>query len=308
MTPVQGSNNLGVVNRQLLDEIVMKTYAAPFDDPYMASVRDEMVMRQKSTDTGAHTTANFKGPGLFEARGESQKVKEDSIETAQYKTTVINTFAEDVPLSMEYFEDEKFDTVAELLRQLGEMARVTSEIKGMSIYRDNLATNSGTSLLSASHTTISGDTVDNLMAGALTPDTLNEGITSLNEQPNQAGVVVPRMPKCLLVTSLGFKNAVEIADSQLLANTADNNINVILSRYGITVKRSPYLGPQFGGNNDNWWLLGQFHTVSRIDRRGLVTDIVEPKFTDGLNYVYRANYRENFTVDSYENVVGYHTA
>lgn len=305
MTPVQGSNNLGVVDRQLLDEIVFQTYETPFDDPYMASVRDEMVFRQKSTDTQAHTTALFKGPGLFEARAESQKPVEGSIQTDQYKTTVISTFAQDVPLSMEYFEDERFDTVAELLRQLGEMARVTSEIEGMSIYRNNDTTNDGAALISNTHTTISGATVDNLVSGALTPDTLNEAITSLNSQPNQAGVIIPRSPRCLLVSSLGFKNAVEITDSSLLANTADNNINVILSRYGITVKRSPYLVVGSQGDNANWWLLGKYHTVTRIDRRGLTSQLVEPQYTDGLNYVYRANFREAFTADSYESIVGY---
>lgn len=305
MTPVQGKNNLGVVDRQLLDEIVFKTYDTVFDDPYMASVRNEEVMRQKSTDTQAHTTSLFKGPGLFEARGESQKPVEGSIQTGQYKTTVIETFAEDIPISMEYFEDERFDTIAELLQQYGEMARITSEIEGMGLYRNNATTNDGAALISASHTNLAGGTVDNLMAGVLTPDTLNEAITALNNQPNQANVVVPRSPKTLLVSSLGFKNAVEIADSQLLANTADNNINVILSRYGITVKRSPYLVYGAQGNNSNWWLLGKYHTVTRIDRRGLTTQLVEPQYTDGLNYVYRANFREAFTADSYESIVGY---
>lgn len=304
-SPVLNSNNKGVVNQQLLDEVVFGQYNDPFSDPYMASVRDEMVMRQKSTDTSAHTTANFAGPGLFSAKTESHRPEQDSVQIDQYETTLVNTFAKDVDLSMEFFEDEEFDIVVEMLRELGLMARITSEIEGMGIYRDNATTNDGVGLISNSHLTINGDTVDNRVGSALSPDSLNDAITLLGEQQNQRGVLIYRNPRCLLTPYALFKDAVEQIDSELLPDTADNNINVVMSRYGIEAKRSSYLGAAQGGNDTYWWLLADRHTVTRIDRKGLETDLVNPEFTDGLNYRYRANYREAFTADSYEGIVGY---
>lgn len=303
--PVQGGNLKGVVNKQLLDEVFYIEYDSFADHPYFASVKDESVFRQKRTDRGAHTTSNFKGPGLFKQRNEAEATEEQDIQVDNYRTTNMLTFAEDVPITMEYIEDEEFDTIAEMVRQLAQMARVTQEIQGMAQYRDNATVNSGTALISNTHTTISGDTVDNRVGGVLTPTTLNDAITLLGNQANEAGVQIPRMPSTLLVPLDLFKRAVENVDSELLADSANNNLNVLAARYGITVKQSPFLGAQQGGNNTYWWLLAKQHGVCRIERRGLMTDYVDDKFTSNRTALYRADYRENYVNTTYEGVVGY---
>lgn len=306
-SPVLNSNNKGAVNQQLLDEVVFAQYDSPFSDPYAASVRDEQIMRQKSTETSAHTTANFAGVGLFAVKGESQRPEEDAVQIGQYKTTLVQTFQKDVPLSMEFFMDEEFDIVVNLLQDAGFKARISSEIRGLGIYRDNALTNDGVGLISDSHVRIDGGTADNRVSAVLSPDSLNDAITLLGEQVDQRGVPIYRNPRTLLVPYALFKDAVEQVDSQLLPNTADNNINVIMSRYGIEAKRSNYLGaaPGVGGNDTYWWLLADKHSVSRINRQGLETRLVQPEYTDGMNYVYRMFYREEFTADNYEGVVGY---
>lgn len=305
MIPVIGGNNKGVVNKQLLDEVFYIEYDSFADHPYFGSVKDEAIFRQKSTDRGAHTTSNFKGPGLFKEKNEAEGVEEQDISVDNYRTTNMLTFAEDVPLSQEYIEDEEFDTIAEMVRQLAQMARVTQEIRGMAQYRDNATVNSGTSLVSNTHTTISGDTVDNRVGGVLTPTTLNDAITLLGNQANEAGVQIPRMAKTLLVPLDLFKRAVENVDSELLADSANNNLNVLASRYGINILQSPFLGAQQGGNDTYWWLLAKMHGVCRIERRGLNTDYVDAKFQKNKTAVYRADYRENYNNTTYEGVVGY---
>lgn len=303
--PVTGVNNKGVVNKQLLDEVFYIEYDGLMDHPYFGSVMDESIFRQKSTDRGAHTTSNFKGPGLFKQRAEAEATEEQDIQVDNYRTTNMLTFSEDVPITMEYIEDEEYDTIAQMVRQLAQMARVTQEINGMAQYRDNSTTNAGTALISNTHTTISGDTVDNRVGGVLTPTTLNDGITLLGNQANEAGVQIPRMPRTLLVPLDLFKRAVENVDSELLADSANNNLNVLASRYGIQIKQSPYLGAAQGGDNTYWWLLARDHGVCRIERRGLNTDFVDDKFTKNRTALYRADYRENYTNVTYEGVVGY---
>lgn len=303
--PTAGYNNLGVVNKQLLDEVFYMEYEGLMDNPYFGSVLDESLFRQKSTVLGAHTTSDYKGPGLFAQRGEAEVVEQDDIQVDNYRTTNMLTFSKDVPITMEYIEDEEFDTIAEMVRELGEMARITQEIQGNAIYRDNSLTNAGTALVSNTHTTISGDVVDNRVGGVLTPTTLNDAINLLGTQKNQAGVVRPIMPATLYVPTDLFKRAVENVDSELLADSANNNLNVLAARYGITVKQSPYVGAAQGGNDTYWWLLGKRHGVCRVERRGLDTDFVEAKYSTNRTAKYTADYRENYYAQSYQGVVGY---
>jgi len=108
----------------------------------------------------------------------------------------------------------------------------------------------------------------------------------------------------LLVPQALFKLATELTDSALIADTANNAINVYRSAYGFKVYSSPQLGAAAGGSDTAWFLLTKNHSVSRLIRQGLQTALTPWQFSDNRTYTYQANYRENYFVPDYAGLVG----
>jgi phage major head subunit gpT-like protein len=133
---------------------------------------------------------------------------------------------------------------------------------------------------------------------------LNSAIVALYEQKDQAGIVVGSTPQTLLVPPALFKTACEIVESELRSGTADNDMNVYSSKYGINVATSNRLGAAAGGSDTAWFLLGRNHSVTRWVRQGIVTDLVDYKFQRNNNYIYKANFREIVGAMDYVGIVG----
>lgn len=162
------------------------------------------------------------------------------------------------------------------------------------MFRDGFTatTTADGSYLFATHTLIGGGTVVNNTTAALSTTSLNTAIIALRQQKNQAGVILGNVPSILLVPSALFKKAVEITESALLADTANNNINVYRSAYGITVYTSPYLDTAAGGSDTAWFLLSKNHAVTRIIRQGVQTALRSWEYSNNRTYLYQANFRE----------------
>jgi len=201
--------------------------------------------------------------------------------------------------------------VKNAISQMGTKGRITQNRTAMGIYRDAedvTMTADGVYLLSASHTNIAGDTIDNTVSGALTEDTLEEGVKLLVEQKDQAGDIIGHEAKTLLVPPALFKEAVVITESRLEANTTDNNLNVFSAKYGIVVRQSQYLGLADGGKDDHWFLMGDYHSVMRFKRIPIQTRLLDGSYQDNGDSVYRGRYREVYGAISYEALVGYEGA
>lgn len=154
------------------------------------------------------------------------------------------------------------------------------------------------------HALIGGGTEVNLISGALSPTTLNNAIISLRQQKDQAGVILGNAPAYLLVPSALFKHAVEITDSALIADSANNNLNVYRSAYGITVYSSPYLSASAGGSDTAWFLLAKNHSVTRLVRQGIQTALRDWMFSNNRTYFYQANFREVVYAPDYAGACG----
>lgn len=168
------------------------------------------------------------------------------------------------------------------------------------------------SALIATHTLISGSTQSNQITTtdtgtattALDPTTLYAGIVKLRQQKNQAGVILGNVPSVLLVPSKLYKHAIEITDSALIADSANNNINVYRSAYGITIYTSPYLDAAAGGSDTAWFLLARNHAVTRLIRQGIQTALRDWSVSNNRTYFYQANFREAVYAPDYVGVVG----
>lgn len=195
---------------------------------------------------------------------------------------------------------------ARAVEDLAMVARVTQDQNAFKIFRGAFTTTltADGSALIATHTLIGGGTQSNLVAGALSPDTLFTGIVALRQQKNQAGVILGNSPSILLVPSALYKHACEITDSVLLADSGNNNLNVYSSKYGIKVMTSPYMDAAAGGSDTAWFLLSRNHAVTRLIRQGITTSLRDWSFSNNRTYFYQANFREEVKVADYVGIVG----
>lgn len=174
------------------------------------------------------------------------------------------------------------------------VARVTQDDNAFALFRNGFTTTltaDGQALFST-HTLIGGGTQVNNSTAALTPSSFNDAIVNLAQQKNQAGVIMGNVPSVLLVPSALFKKAKEITESALIADSANNNINVYRSAFGITVWTSPYLGAAAGGSDTAWFLLARNHSITRLIRQGIQTALRDWTYSNNRTYLYQANFRE----------------
>ena len=185
------------------------------------------------------------------------------------------------------------------MKRFAIMARTTQDSTAFGLFRNAFTTTltaDGVALVSASHVTLSGATVSNLVTGALTPTTLNSAIVKLGEMKTQEGVIMGAVgaDMVLLVPLALFKLGVEITDSVLISDTANNSVNVYRSMFGIEVMTSPYLGAAAGGSDAAWFLLSPMHGVKRLIRQGVQTALTSWEYSNNRTYRYQGNYRENY--------------
>lgn len=161
--------------------------------------------------------------------------------------------------------------------------------------------------LCSTHTLINGGTTSNTASGAssaLSPTSLYTAIVNLRQQPDQAGITLGNVPAYLVVPSALFKHATEITDSALIADSANNNLNIYRSAYGITIFTSIWMDAVNGGSDTAWFLLSKNHSISRLIRQGIETKLRDWSMSNNRTYFYQANFREEVFVPDYVGVYG----
>jgi phage major head subunit gpT-like protein len=196
---------------------------------------------------------------------------------------------------------------ARMVEDLGRKASITRDTNAFKIFRGAFTTTltaDGVSFINAAHPLIGGGTTSNVVAGALSTTSLNLAIISLGEQKDQAGVVIGNEANILLVPFALYKKAQEITQSVLIADSANNNVNVYSSIFGIKVMTSPYLGALAGGSDTAWFLLSRNHSVYRYVRQAVETSLRDWSLSNNRTYFYQANFREEVDVIDYVGTVG----
>ena len=275
--------------------------------PAIATAETPDVFNQLTTEQAAEQWEVFAGVGSWELRQEEQDLPQGTPRIGNKITFNVVEFAKSVDIPKHFFDDAKHNAVNKMVADLGRTGRTTRDQNAFNIYNGAFTTTlvaDGSSLISASHTTLKGFTVDNSIAGALTPTTLNTAILSLVKQQAQDGTLGGHMPVALLVAVDNFKNASEILDSELESDTSDNAINVYSSKYAIRLFQTPHMSAAFGGSDTAWFLLSDNHSVNRWVREAVQTLLVPFETQRNNNYIYKAWFREVVGAVSFEGIVG----
>ncbi len=295
------------VTKTALDKVFFQRYSAQ-PGPQFTHAKDESVFQQDRTDRAAVIMEVFKGVGLWSESSEQAEYAGDTPLVNDQITYSVARFTKKFHITEEMMEDDQHSVVRNAITQMGVKARVTQNRTAAGIFRGSTTTtllSDGVSLLSASHTNIAGDTIDNTISAAFSVDTLEEGINLLVEQVDQSGDIIGHEAKTLLVPPTLFKEAVEVTESRLEANTTDNQLNVFSAKYGISVRQSQYIGANASGSNVRFYLMGEFHSVMRWVRVPVMTRLLDGAYKDNGDSVYRGRYREVYGAVTYEALVGY---
>lgn len=306
MAGLNSGLNPNVVKTALDKEFYQKYAATP--GPQFTYAADGAVFQQDTTGRAAVIIENFKGVGLWQDTPEQAEYKGDTPRSDDQITYTIAKFTKKFNISEEMVEDDQVSIVRNAITQMGVKARVTQNRKAMEIFRNAKTTTltaDGAALLSASHSNANGDTIDNTISGVFSTDTLEEGINLLVEQKDQAGDIIGHEAKTLLVPPALYKEAVQETNSELEAQTTDNQVNVFSMKYGIAIRQSQYLGTAAGGSDTRFFLMGEFHSVMRWVRVPVQTRLLSGDYEQNGDSVYRGRYREVYGAISYEALVGY---
>ena len=199
------------------------------------------------------------------------------------------------------------DLVAKMIRSFARRARTTRDSNAMAAFRlafTSELTADGVSWINDSHTAMSGDTVDNKETGVLTPDNLFTLNKKLMEQLAQDGVIDGHLAAVLVVPPALWKTAVEVTESTLEAQSAQNELNVYSAKFGLFLATSPYLGSAASGSETAYFLMSKNHSLNRWNRQAVQTDLIDWRQQRNNNYIYKGEYREVVGAFTYEGAVG----
>jgi len=300
------SQNFAVVRTEL-DTVFFQTFDYDTKDPIISTVRDGRLFKQVTITNQAYIEEIASGVGLFPKVGEVQNVPTYTPIVANKIITPVNDYANAIEVSKNLYDDNMHSVWAKHIADFALKARVSQDKYGFDWFNNAFTTSltaDGTAFC-GTHTLLQGGTQSNIVPAdangstALSNETLNNAIVALRTMKDQAGVILGDVPSILLVPPQLFQLAIQLTQSALQADVANNAINVWRSAYGMVVKTSPYLT-----SSTAWFLLADRHSVTRIVRQGVQTALRDWSYSSNRTYLYQANFREVVYAPDYAGAVG----
>lgn len=254
--------------------------------------RREQLFKTVATDRDIWQSTELHDMALFTAMSEGTEYTYKRAKQGANKTLTIKKMGMGFSISREAIDDGKIDLVGEMTAMLADSAAESQEVDGMNIFNNGFSsevTADGLSIFNSAHTLPSGSTFRNKLAvdSDLSDTSLRQAILDFEQVfVGDSGIIKYKRPTKLLVHTDSRLYAKELLGSELRPDTADNNMNPLMSE-GIQVISSPHLT-----DTDAWFLLAdQADTGLRIvNRQGIQTQSHEDFDTDSVKY--RASYRE----------------
>jgi hypothetical protein len=275
-----------------LDALFFKEYNID-EFPYVATANDPLVFYQYASSRASETIEEFKGAGEWSPRAETAKPAEKQPLATNSQTYANEAIAAGIEISKHLVDDDQNQMYMKTIRDFAMTGRISRDKDAMSLYRDSFTSTGGDGqfYFDTDHP-ITGGTMSNKLTVALSEANLNTAVVNLGEQEGRDGLIRGYTPHCLLVPYALFKTACEITDSELRSGTANNDMNVFSTKYGIYIKTSPYLGTAAGGNDAYWWLLSRNHGMIRFDREEINTNLIDWRIRENRTYYYNGEFRQ----------------
>jgi len=287
--------------RTSIDAVLYETYEREMQPQYL-NATNTLFFKQGDTVGISFIWDEDSNVGEFEELGEQEEITNTDTFIGNKTTVDSQKYFKQIPVSDEAFRADMVGKRERIGQQLGDRARQTRDKKAIqNTYGDAFAgsvftTPDGQALASNAHVTLKGDTVDNLETGSLTPDNLWTAVNSLQDQEAQDGDAGSYVYAGLLVPFTLYKTAKEVQNSQLVANSAENNLNIFETDYGtVEIRASGFLNSKYNAQsnaNTSYHLISQEHKISRKVFYGMETDLIEPRYSSNDSWAYRSKFHE----------------
>ena len=310
----QAVSGVGITTGSGLDEIFDSAYEMD-KQPGEVRADDTLFFRQDETEWLAVQYAESMGPGDFTEVAEDEEVPEATIRVGNRTVAEVFEYDLDIPIPQRYQESSQhYGTVEKWVEELGIRARTSRDKYAFrrsygNAFSTDAATPDGAAPISNTHTSLSGDTIDNLELGTLTSDNLEVNVRRLRLQPAQDGDLGSYHADGLLVPVILHPDAIEIAQSELKTGTGNNNLNYFSKIYpGLVIGSAEYLDSTYNALNANantsFFVVSRRHSVTRVVRVGIQREYVEPMYDRKRRAFYRARFSERTYVGSWGGLQG----
>lgn len=294
-----------------IDSVAVEKYNTD-GQPDILSVKDEKFFKQESFEGKSHIWDEFSGVPNTEEHQEQEYVKTVDVELGNQKVQSVKFFKNDYPISLEAFRtgkghirDRMGESIATAVKRKQQYVGIIDAL-GDAFDGNNFTTPDGEAAASNSHLTLRGDTVDNLETAAMAPDAFDTLLQSLESQIGQHGDWGGNVASAVAVPRNIYKHTKEVLNSTLIADSAENNLNIFDTDYGqLTIKQSPLLSSKFNsGSNANtgYHLFSENTNLVRRTLFDMELTMIEPQYTGTDSYVERVRFAE---VSYWETHFGY---
>lgn len=311
-TSLSGST-VGIGVASGLDEIFSSGFEME-KQPGETRADDSLFFRQDSTDLLAVQYAEQMGPGDFNQTSEDEEVDDASIRLFNKTTAEVFEYDRDVGIPQRFQEaSSMYGVVDRAVMELGIRGRTSRDkyafLKSYGDAFSGVTTPDGVALISASHVSGSGDTIDNAETAAASADGVFTCVKTLRLMKAQDGDLASYKADGLLGPVNLHPTLTEVTKSELKSGTGNNNLNYFSQVYpGLVVGASEYLDATYNTANSNantsYFVVSRMHSITRAVRVPLATEYVEPKFDRKRRAFYRARFSERVYAGSWGGIVG----
>lgn len=283
-------------------------------NPGYLGAENGMFFKQGETIGDAFIWDEDSNVGMFDETSEQEEIYVTDTFLGNKTTVFSQKYTKKISISDEAFRADMVGKRAEIGRQVADRARLTQDSKAiLNTYGDAFdgsvhTTPDGTTLASNSHTTLKGQTVDNLETGSLTPDNAWTLFNSLANQLAQDGDAGGHVAEGFLTNYLLYKDAKEVLNSKLIANSAENNLNIFDTDYGaLELRASIYLNTQFNSATNaatSYHVVGRNHMIARKVFYGLTTYMTPLEATSNDSTILTSKFHEVAFPGSYTAYAG----
>lgn len=307
-------NDGNIATKAGLDEVFFLAYDAEVQ-PDQVQATDDLFFRQKETSWGAVQNAEFAGSDDFTETEDDEEVPDAAIRIGNKQTLDVKDYNQDIAFPQSFLEDsEKYEIKMGAVEEMG-VSAVNARDKyamfrsyGNPFDATNNPTPDGAALGSNGHTSLNGETIDNLETGALSADNLKILVRRLKLQKRQGGGRGGFFFNGLMVALSLLETAVEITDSELKPGTANNNLNWVSNLYpGVRTGTSEYLHSDYNTLNSavdtTYAAISRRHKITRSVRIPISTEWVDPIYDRKRRAFYRGRFRERVFPGTWGGVV-----
>ena len=205
------------------------------------------------------------------------------------------TFGLAIRIFLEFVEDEQYGLMNRITAELGKAAALNKEQRAASILNNAFDVAytgfDGLPLIHTGHTNIGGGTQSNRLAADADLDIapLAAAIQAFDLITDDRGVTDSRRPAKLVIHPSNYMKAVEILETKTTPYSANNTVNVVSTKYNISIVVNHYLT-----DPDAWFLLASEHDMNMFIRKDDSFHNADDPLTDDLIYTGRHRLSEGF--------------